>query len=140
MSVSYSLLVADIVRLPRSRAVREGLTPPAGYEPEHSERQVSGSVEVAPGARWFATLAVPMTGDQSLLVTIEREGPVPPGAPAVDDIALVIPPGEADAVVSLLRGIVEHARRDGVLGGLANRPCAGAGVPSTTGSPASVES
>lgn len=115
MSVSYPLLLADNVRRPSRSALGSAAVAPVRYEPEHSERQVSGSVEVAPGARWMARLAVPMTGDQSLLVIIEREGPLPPGAPAVDEVALVIPPGEADAVVALLRGTVEHAKRDGVL-------------------------
>ena len=86
----------------------------APYEPEHSERQVAGSV-TAGRARWLATLAVPMTGDQSILLSLEREGPLPPGAPLVQDVALVIPPGEVDAVLALFRGIVGQARRDGVL-------------------------
>lgn len=113
MSVSYSLLLTDNLRRPRSSALRPGA---ASYEPEHSERQVSGSVAVAPRARWCATLAVPLTGDQSVLVTIERTGTTPPGAPDGSEVALVIPPGEADAVVALLRGVIAHARRDGVLG------------------------
>jgi hypothetical protein len=48
-------------------------------------------------------------------VVIGREGPLPPGAPAVEEVAVVIPPGEADAVLALLQGLVDHARRDGVL-------------------------
>jgi hypothetical protein len=43
------------------------------------------------------------------------EGALPAGAPAVDEVALVIPPGEADTVVALLRGTFEHAGRDGVV-------------------------
>jgi hypothetical protein len=116
MSVSYHLLLTDNVRRPRSSALGPGVDTSDGYEPEHSERQVTGSVELGPATRWYATLAVSMTGEQSSLVTIERTGPTPPGAPDVSDVALVIPPGEADAVVVLLRGLVAHARRDGVLG------------------------
>ena len=113
MSASYTLIVADNTHPPKGAAVR----PSPMYEPGHSERQVTGSVEVGDESRWVATLAVPMTGDQSVLVTLEREGPVPAGAPAVDEVALVIPPGEADAIITLLSGIVVHARQDGVLAG-----------------------
>lgn len=115
MSASYPVLVADNIRRPRRSALGSAVAQPAGYEPEHSERQVSGSVVVGEQVRWSARLAVPMTGDQSLLMVIEREGPLPPGAPVVEEVAVVIPPGEADAVLALLQGLVEHARRDGVL-------------------------
>ena len=116
MPGSYRLLLTDNVQRPNRSSV-----PPPGrgadaYEREHSERQVSGSVRAGHEVSWFATLAVPMTGDQSLLVTIERKGPAPRGAPAVDDVMLVIPPGEVDAVVALFQGLVAHARKDGVLG------------------------
>jgi len=74
-----------------------------------------GSVATGQESRWLATLAVPMTGDQSILLSLEREGPVSPGAPVVEEVSLVIPPGEADALLTLLHGIVAHARRDGVL-------------------------
>jgi hypothetical protein len=123
MSVSYALIVADNVRPPKGSSIAPGVPGAAGYEPGHSERQATGSVAVGPEGRWSATLAVPMTGDQSLLVAIQREGPTPPGAPAVPDVTLVIPPGEAEAVLTLLRGIVAQARRDGVLSrpGLAGR-------------------
>lgn len=115
MSTSCRLLVADNMQRPRRSADQPSDPKPGGYEREHSERQVSGSVTLRQGVQWFATLAVPMTGDQSLLVTMERKGPRPPGAPEVDDVMLVIPPGESDAALELLRGIVAHARQDGVL-------------------------
>jgi hypothetical protein len=116
MSASYTLIVADQVRPPK-RGATAGPGVPAAfeYEPGHSVCQVTGSVEVGPDSRWLATLAVPMTGDQSVLVTLEREGLVPAGAPATSEVMLVIPVGEADAVITLLRGIIVHARRDGVL-------------------------
>jgi hypothetical protein len=118
MSASYTLIVADQVRPPKGGGpARSGVPAAFEYEPGHSERQVTGSVEVGPDSRWLATLAVPMTGDQSVLVTLEREGPVPAGAPAVHEVMLVIPAGEADAVLTLLRGLVVHARRDRVLVG-----------------------
>jgi hypothetical protein len=56
-----------------------------------------------------------MSGDQSALLTIAREGPAPAGAPDVPEVSLVVPPGEADALLTLLRGIVAQARREGVL-------------------------
>jgi hypothetical protein len=115
MSLSHPSLTLNGVHRPARFAVREHVQPPAGYEPEHGERQVSGSVKVASGARWFGTLAVPLTGDQTLLVTVERDGPVAPGAPEVHSLDLVIPPGEAEAVITLLQGLVEQAKRDGVL-------------------------
>jgi hypothetical protein len=62
-----------------------------------------------------------MTGDQSVLLTIEREGSTPTGTPATAEVAMVIPAGEADAVLVLLRGIVAQARRDGVLMGRSHR-------------------
>jgi hypothetical protein len=40
-----------------------------------------------------------MTGDQSVLLTVERDGPTPAGAASVAVVALVIPPGEADALL-----------------------------------------
>jgi hypothetical protein len=56
-----------------------------------------------------------MTGDQSALITIEREGGLPPGAPSVPGVTLVVPPGEIDALLVLLRGLVAQARREGIL-------------------------
>jgi len=114
MSACYAIVVADNERLPRGSVTRRAVQL-APYEPGHSERQVMGSVATGQESRWLATLAVPMTGDQSILLSLEREGPVSPGAPVVEEVSLVIPPGEADALLTLLHGIVAHARRDGVL-------------------------
>ena len=108
------VIIAEPDRASRGALARR-VPPSAPYEPEHSEQQVSGSVAAGEESRWFATLAVALTGDQSILLSIERDGPVTPGAPAVEDVALVIPSGEADAVLTLLHGVVAHARRDGVL-------------------------
>jgi hypothetical protein len=111
MSVSYALIVADNVQPPTGAAIPEA----AEYEPGHSERQATGWVSVGSEGRWAATLAVPMTGDQSALITIEREGGLPPGAPSVPGVTLVVPPGEIDALLVLLRGLVAQARREGIL-------------------------
>jgi hypothetical protein len=115
MSVSYALVVADNLRPPGRPVVRSSAPGAAEYEPGHSERQAIGWVGVGPESRWAATLSVPMSGDQSALLTIGREGPVPAGAPEVSEAMLVIPPGEVDALLTLLRGIVAQARREGIL-------------------------
>jgi hypothetical protein len=114
MSSCYAIAVTDDEQLVRGAiSVCDPRSSP--YEPGHGERQVSGSVAVGREARWLATLAVALTGDQSIFLSIEREGTIPRGAPMVEDVGLVIPPDEVDAVVTLLQGIVGHARRDGVL-------------------------
>ena len=115
MSVSYALVVADNVRPPGRPVIRSSAAGAAEYEPGHSERQATGWVGVGPESRWGATLSVPMSGDQSALLTIAREGPVSAGAPDVPEVSLVVPPGEADALLTLLRGIVAQARREGIL-------------------------
>jgi hypothetical protein len=115
MSVSYALIVADNVLPPSGSGIGPSAAGAAQYEAGHSERQVTGSVAVGQESRWVATMAVPMTGEQSALVTIEREGPTPAGAPDVPEVTLVVPPGELDALLTLLGGIVAQARRDGVL-------------------------
>jgi hypothetical protein len=115
MSVSYALIVADNVLPPSGSGIEPSAGGAAEYEAGHSERQVTGSVAVGQESRWVATMAVPMTGDQSAVVIIEREGPPPPGSPDVPEVTLVIPPGELDALLTLIQGIVVQARRDGVL-------------------------
>jgi len=121
MSLPCALMVADNLQPPSGIGMRRNVAGSAAYEAGHSERQVSGSVAVGPECRWSATLAVPMTGDQSVLLTLEREGPTPEGAPTIAEVALVVPPGELDVVLTLLRGIVAHARTDGVLARKATR-------------------
>jgi hypothetical protein len=115
MSQPVALMVADNIRPPRGPLAPPGDSDLPEYEPGHSERQVTGFVAVGLDGRWSATLAVPMTGDQTVLVTLDRHGPTPAGGPAVPETALVIPPGEIDAVITLLQGIVAQGRRDGVL-------------------------
>jgi len=54
-----------------------------------------------------------MPDEQGALLTVNRSGP---GAgPAPSDASLMIPPGEAEALLTLLTGLVAQARADGVL-------------------------
>jgi hypothetical protein len=88
-------------------------TPRPSYENEGSERVSRGSVTLPSGGRWNATLEVRMRHDQGALLTLNRSGP---GAgPAPSDASLMIPPGEAEALLTLLAGLVEQARADGVV-------------------------
>lgn len=97
--------------------LREHRVPPKksrlAYEREGSEQVARGSVTLPSGGRWFSTLEVPLSGDRSALLTIGREGPGESLEP--DEAALVIPQGEADAMLALLNGIIAQARSDGVL-------------------------
>jgi hypothetical protein len=83
------------------------------YENEGSDRLSRGSVTVASGGWWSGSLEVRMGADQGALLTITRSGAGV--GPAPTDASLVIPPGEADALLTLLTGLVAHARADGVL-------------------------
>jgi hypothetical protein len=87
--------------------------PSPSYESEGSERVSRGSVTVPSGGRWSASLEVRMRDDQGALLTINRSGPGT--GPAPSDASLMIPPGEADALLILLAGLVKQARADGVL-------------------------
>jgi hypothetical protein len=114
MTAACRLLVNDNVERPNHFKARPAAAS-GRYEREHSECLCSGSVTVATGDYWRATLAVATSGDRSVLLSIERTGSVSAGAPAVDTLALVIPSGEVHAVVALVAGVVEHARQVGVL-------------------------
>ena len=88
-------------------------TPRTAYENEGSELVSRGSVTLPSGGWWSATLEVRLRDHQGALLTITRTGP---GAdPPPSDASLMIPPGEADALLMLLTGLVEQARADGVL-------------------------
>jgi hypothetical protein len=55
-----------------------------------------------------------MASQQGALLTLQRSGA---GAgPAPTEASLVIPPGEEDAVLTLLTGLVAQGRRHGLLG------------------------
>jgi hypothetical protein len=83
------------------------------YENEGSELVSRGSVTLLSGGRWSATLEVRMRDDQGALLTMNRSGPGT--GPVPSDASLTIPPGEIDALLTLLTGLVEQARADGVL-------------------------
>ena len=87
--------------------------PRPSYESEGSERVSRGSVTLPSGGRWSAALEVRMRDDQGALLTMNRSGPE--AGPAPSDATLMIPPGEADALLTLLTGLIEQARADGVL-------------------------
>src|SRR6266542_1552300 len=115
MSALHSLIVADNERPPRPAAAQPVAPGGPDYQPGHSARQTTGSVAVGRKSWWLATLSVAMTGDQAVLLTVERDR-VHLAGPVMDQVTLVIPLGEVDAVLTLLQGIVAQARLDGVLG------------------------
>ena len=83
------------------------------YEDEGSDQVSRGSVSLPLGGRWSATLEVRMAGDQGALLTVHRSGT---GAgPAPTEASLVIPPGEEEAFLTLLNGLVAQGRRHGLL-------------------------
>ena len=92
---------------------------PLRYEQEGSERLVRGAVSVAPDAWWSVALSVPESvhgsDHDAVFVRMARHGPVPPGYPGGLAMELSLPRSEIDAIVVLLSGVVEQARRDAVL-------------------------
>ena len=90
------------------------------YEAEGSEHCVLGSVTTDPGSWWSIVLAVP--GDtptaNTLFVRLERHGPTPAGYRGEGDAELSLPVSEVDSVVVLLAGVIDQARREGVLAAL----------------------
>lgn len=86
------------------------------YESEGSERRTLGSVAVTDDARWIATLTVPIPDRNAAFVELERRGDLPEGYRGSEEVAYFsLPPGELDALVALLTGVVDQARHDGVL-------------------------
>jgi hypothetical protein len=88
---------------------------PSPYESEGSARVSRGSITLSNGACWLARVEVAIDGDNSALLTLHRQASEPSLAP--DEASLVIPPGEAQTVLTLLQGLFAQARRDGVLSG-----------------------
>ena len=87
-----------------------------GYEDEGSERRALGSVSVAEDARWSGTLTVPTPRRGVMFVHFEREGILPAGYRGGEERAFFSAPvDEADALLTLLSGLVAQARRDAVL-------------------------
>ena len=102
--------------MPRGRCVRE--TTPR-YEDEGSVREARGAVTVDGGAWWSAGLAVPiggaLPGDDRVHLRLERHGAAMAGVASDARVDLVLRRSELDAVVALLAGVVQQARRDAVL-------------------------
>jgi hypothetical protein len=101
------------------RLVRER---PLRYEDEGSERVVRGAVTVAADAWWSAALVVGDEGagaggadEGSLIVQMKRHGPSPSGYRGNVEVDLSLSRSEIDAIVVLLAGLVDQARRDGIL-------------------------
>jgi hypothetical protein len=102
---------------PRITAVRETSPRYGTYEPESSERRALGTLAVTADARWNATLTVPMTGQVAFL-DLERRGGLPPNYRGGEESAnLALPVAELGALVGLIAGVIEQARRDGVVPG-----------------------
>jgi hypothetical protein len=57
-----------------ARAVREEVARYPLFESEGSERRTLASINVAPDARWLATLTVPIPDDHVVFVELERRG------------------------------------------------------------------
>ncbi len=80
------------------------------YESETDLRVSRGSVAVADGVLWLGEITVSMDGERAI-IQIERS----PGDAEPSDAALAVPFEEVDAVLTLLTGVVDQARRSGVL-------------------------
>lgn len=103
-----------------SKRVVETVMGALEYEAEGSEHCVLGSVTTDPGSWWSVVLAVPgdtQTAD-TLFVRLERHGPTPAGYRGGIDTELSLPVSEVDSVVVLLAGVIDQARREGVLAAL----------------------
>jgi hypothetical protein len=88
------------------------------YESEGSEHRSLGSISIEAGARWTATLTVPIPPRSIAFLQLERRGDLPAGYLGAEESALLsLPIGETEAVIALLTGVVAQARRDGVLPG-----------------------
>jgi len=86
---------------------------PGSYESEGSERVSRGSITLPSGDAWLAKLVVPVNGEESALLTVRREAAGPSLLP--DEASLVVPRGEADALLLLLQGLFEQARKEGII-------------------------
>lgn len=95
---------------PRSRQARPGRQRPV-YMRKAGPRLWQGSIRVSKGGWWSGRIEVPSDDDAAALLTIERKGK---GATLLPkDAALVIPEGEADALLALLNRLFARARGDG---------------------------
>lgn len=92
---------------------------PFDYEDGGSERRSLGSVSVDAEAWWSAELTVP-DGDVgrqggTLFVRLKRHGVGLDGYLGATEIDVSLPEAEVDQVIALLTGLVDQARRDGVV-------------------------
>lgn len=96
--------------------MREG---PYRYENEGSEHRALGSVAVSAGAWWSVMLSVPAdeveAREGTVVVRCQRHGEARAGYRGDGLVELVLPRSEIGAVVTLLSGAAEQARRDGLL-------------------------
>lgn len=97
-----------------NRRQQNGDTPPRSphyeYEAETNVRRAIGSVTVAGDVLWRGEVVVPMVGERAL-ITVERS----PEETGPSDATLGVLFDEIDAVLTLLTGLVDQARRTGVL-------------------------
>lgn len=130
MSPSSVVMVAPLFRaaVPVSGslhvgAVRRVWERSQEYEDEGSERRSLGAVSVGAGAWWSASLTVPAdepsSDAEAVFLRVERRGAQPVRYRGGTQADFSVPRSEIDAFVRLLAGLVEQARRDGVL---ASRP------------------
>jgi hypothetical protein len=86
------------------------------YESEGSELRALGTVQVGGDAGWTAILTVPSPARNVAFVELERRGARPDGYRGSEEAAhLSLPVAELDALVTLLVGVVDQARLDGLL-------------------------
>lgn len=108
------------VRHPDRAARLAVQSPGTRYESEGSERRTVGSVSVASGSWWTATLALPTTDPGAVFLHVERHGQRADGYLGGEDaMSLALPAGEIDAVVCLIVALVKDARASGSLPGTA---------------------
>ncbi len=113
----------SVVVEPRRRHARLVLLPncvrewPLHYEDNGTERHALGSVAVGANAWWSAALTIPARDDPSdaAFIRFERHGERPASylGDVVEEVS--VPRSELDAIVLLLAGVVDQARRDGLL-------------------------
>jgi hypothetical protein len=97
----------------RGRRIRRTRGQPV-YRRKGGKRCWWGSIRVPGGGWWSGRIDVPAGRDAAALLTLERKGK---GAtPLPRDAALVIPEGEADAVLALVDGLFARAREIAMAG------------------------
>jgi hypothetical protein len=96
----------------RDRHAGPSDTGPPKYDEDATDRTARGSILVQE-VRWSGRLDVPIQSTQAALLTIERLGQGPAVEPS--EATIVIPVDEAEAVLTLLEGLFDQARRAGML-------------------------